>query len=86
MSRAASRPNQVFFLGEIGMELKKGYMVYRKGKHGCKPRRVHPDIPTAMEEATRLAKKLPDAPYLIVEVIGCVTATAEGGVVVTTAT
>lgn len=53
------------------MEVKKCWMVYRDGKHGCKPRRKHEDLASAMAEADRLARTVPGK-YLVVEVIGAV--------------
>ena len=47
-------------------------MVYKDGKHGCKPKYKHGSIQGAMEEATRLSHKFPEATLLVVEVIGCV--------------
>lgn len=65
--------------------LKKSYMTFLDGKEGRKPRRHHATIAEAIQEADRLAKAVPGGNFLIMEVIGAVTATAEGGVVVTTA-
>ena len=68
-----------------GESVKKGYMIIRHGDHGKRPRVIHPDIPTALAEGSRLAGLHPGVTFLFAEVIGCVTATDEGGVVVTTA-
>jgi len=54
------------------MSTQKCWMVYKDGKHGCKPKYKHGSIQGAMEEATRLSHKFPEATLLVVEVIGCV--------------
>ena len=59
------------------MHVPAGYMVYRNGKKGQKPRRVHASIGEALTEATKLAQKTHDAKgdgygdtFLVVEVVG----------------
>ncbi len=56
------------------MNIQAGFMVFRNGKQGTKPRRIHTTIGEAYEEAARLAKKAADEgtddAFLILEVVG----------------
>lgn len=56
------------------MNIQAGFMVFRNGKQGTKPRRIHSTIGEAYEEASRLAQKAalegPDDAFLILEVVG----------------
>lgn len=60
------------------MNIQQGFMVFRSGKQGVKPRHIHPTIGEAYEEASRLAlleaEKGSDDPFLILEVVGGVRA------------
>jgi len=56
------------------MSIQSGFMVFRNGKQGTKPRHIHPTIGEAYEEAARLALKAAnegsDDAFLILEVVG----------------
>ena len=56
------------------MNIQSGFMVFRNGKQGTKPRRIHTTIGEAYEEASRLAMKAAnegaDDAFLILEVVG----------------
>jgi len=56
------------------MNIQAGFMVFRIGKQGTKPRRIHPTIAEAYKEASRLALKAADEgsddAFLVVEVVG----------------
>lgn len=56
------------------MNIQSGFMVFRNGKQGTKPRRIHTTIGEAYEEASRLAMKAADEgsddAFLILEVVG----------------
>lgn len=60
------------------MQFQKGFMVFRNGKRGIKPRHIHTTIGEAHVEASRLALKAADEGsndlFLVVEVIGGVRA------------
>jgi len=56
------------------MNIQAGFMVFRNGKQGTKPRRIHATIGEAYKEASRLALKAAnegsDDAFLVVEVVG----------------
>lgn len=56
------------------MNIQSGFMVFRHGKQGTKPRHIHAIIGEAYEEASRLAMKAADEgsddAFLILEVVG----------------
>ena len=56
------------------MNIQAGFMVFRNGKQGTKPRRIHATIAEAYAEASRLALKAADEgtddAFLILEVVG----------------
>lgn len=56
------------------MSIQSGFMVYRHGKQGTKPRHIHATIGEAYEEASRLAMKAADDGsddvFLVLEVVG----------------
>lgn len=56
------------------MNIQAGFMVFRNGKQGTKPRRIHATIGEAYAEASRLALKAADEgsddAFLVVEVVG----------------
>jgi len=56
------------------MNIQAGFMVYRNGKQGTKPRRIHPTVGEAYQEASRLALKAADEgsedAFLVVEIVG----------------
>ena len=61
-------------LGEKTMIIQSGFMVFRYGKQGSKPRHFHATVGEAYEEASRLALKAADEgsddAFLILEVVG----------------
>jgi len=56
------------------MNIQSGFMVFRHGKQGTKPRCIHATIAEAYAEASRLALKAADEgtddAFLILEVVG----------------
>ncbi len=56
------------------MNIQAGFMVFRNGKQGTKPRRIHATVGEAYKEAARLALKADsegsDDTFLILEVVG----------------
>ncbi len=56
------------------MNIQAGFMVFRHGKLGTKPRRIHATIGEAYKEASRLALKSANEgsadAFLVVEVVG----------------
>ena len=56
------------------MSIQSGFMVFRHGKQGTKPRHIHATIGDAYAEASRLAMKAADEwsddAFLILEVVG----------------
>jgi hypothetical protein len=60
--------------GEQTMNIQAGFMVFRIGKKGNKPRRIHVTVADAYKEASRLALKAvnegSDDTFLVVEIVG----------------
>lgn len=56
------------------MNIQTGFMVFRNGKQGTKPRHIHATVGEAYKEASRLALKAADEgsddAFLILEVVG----------------
>ena len=56
------------------MNIQSGFMVFRNGKQGTKPRRIHASVGEAYKEASRLALKAADEGsddvFLILEIVG----------------